>query len=118
MPELVSADKIKTLVGKENGVSEWILIDQDRINRFADATDDHQWIHVDIEKAKKRAFRRTHRPWFFDSFAYSCFQQIGEVSARRFEDVGQLRFKQSPFYQSRAGRFARALENGYFICGR
>lgn len=56
MAESVSADKIKTLVGKDNGTSEWVLIDQERINRFADATDDHQWIHVDIEKAKKGPF--------------------------------------------------------------
>lgn len=38
--------------GKELGASEWVLISQERINRFADATDDHQWIHVDVEKCK------------------------------------------------------------------
>lgn len=38
--------------GKELGVSEWVLISQERINQFADATDDHQWIHVDVEKCK------------------------------------------------------------------
>jgi len=39
--------------GTELGVSDWIKIDQARINAFADATDDHQWIHVDPERAKK-----------------------------------------------------------------
>lgn len=38
--------------GKELGVSEWVQISQDRINQFADATDDHQWIHVDVKKCK------------------------------------------------------------------
>lgn len=38
--------------GKKLGVSEWVQISQDRINQFADATDDHQWIHVDVEKCK------------------------------------------------------------------
>ena len=38
--------------GKELGVSNWIELSQERINVFADATDDHQWIHVDTEKAK------------------------------------------------------------------
>ena len=38
--------------GKELGVSEWVQISQNRINQFADATDDHQWIHVDVEKCK------------------------------------------------------------------
>jgi len=41
--------------GKELGVSEWVQISQDRINQFADATDDHQWIHVDVEKCKKES---------------------------------------------------------------
>ncbi|HUD51611.1 MaoC family dehydratase [Parvibaculum sp.] len=39
--------------GKEIGVSEWVQIDQDRINKFADATGDHQWIHVDPERTKR-----------------------------------------------------------------
>jgi acyl dehydratase len=39
-------------VGQELGVSDWITIDQDRINAFADATEDHQWIHVDVERSR------------------------------------------------------------------
>jgi len=38
-------------VGEELGVSQWVALDQDRINAFADATGDHQWIHVDLERA-------------------------------------------------------------------
>ena len=41
------------MVGQEVGVSDWVLIDQDRVNKFADATGDHQWIHVDVERATK-----------------------------------------------------------------
>jgi acyl dehydratase len=40
------------LKGTELGTSDWIEIDQGRVNTFADATDDHQWIHVDLERAK------------------------------------------------------------------
>ena len=43
-------------VGKPLGHSEWLLIDQQRINLFADATGDHQWIHVDPVKAKDGPF--------------------------------------------------------------
>jgi len=43
----------KALEGTEIGVSNWILVDQERINKFADATDDHQWIHTDPERAKR-----------------------------------------------------------------
>lgn len=48
-----------TSVGKELGVSEWLQIDQDRINLFADATGDDQWIHVDPERAKDGPFGST-----------------------------------------------------------
>ncbi len=43
-------------VGQQLGCSEWIEISQERINRFADATGDHQWIHVDVERAKQGPF--------------------------------------------------------------
>lgn len=53
MPVIVkSIEDAKALEGQELGVSKWILVDQDRINRFAQATDDFQWIHVDAERAK------------------------------------------------------------------
>jgi acyl dehydratase len=47
----VEFKELASLVGAEAQVSDWILIDQDRVNTFADATNDHQWIHVDVERA-------------------------------------------------------------------
>ena len=47
---------LPTLAGLDLGWSEWLTVDQDRINTFADATDDHQWIHVDPERAKDGPF--------------------------------------------------------------
>lgn len=41
------------LVGQETGVSDWLEITQDRVNQFAEATGDHQWIHVDVERATR-----------------------------------------------------------------
>lgn len=49
----VSYDEVAGLVGQEIGVSDWVEINQERIDQFAEATGDHQWIHVDIERAKK-----------------------------------------------------------------
>ncbi|HKP17266.1 MAG TPA: MaoC family dehydratase [Gaiellaceae bacterium] len=46
-------------VGDEFGPSEWLEIDQERINRFAEATDDPQWIHVDVERAAEGPFGTT-----------------------------------------------------------
>ncbi len=50
-----SYDEFAALEGKELGVSDWLQIDQERINLFADATLDHQWIHVDADRAKKES---------------------------------------------------------------
>jgi acyl dehydratase len=50
-----SIDTISQYVGQELGVSEWMTIDQERINHFADFTGDHQWIHVDEERAKRES---------------------------------------------------------------
>ena len=44
-----------SLVGSELGVSDWLEIDQKRVNDFADVTGDHQWIHIDVERAKKES---------------------------------------------------------------
>ncbi|MFF6772994.1 MaoC family dehydratase [Streptomyces sp. NPDC012637] len=49
-------DALKQLAGSELGTSDWIDVTQDRIDGFADATGDHQWIHVDVEKAKEGPF--------------------------------------------------------------
>jgi acyl dehydratase len=46
---------INEFVGKELGVSDWITVDQQRINEFADCTGDHQWIHVDVERAQRES---------------------------------------------------------------
>ena len=56
MPEFIPVEKLKGMIGEDNGTSDWVLIDQDKINRFADCTGDHQWIHVDIEKANQGPF--------------------------------------------------------------
>ena len=50
-----SYEEFAAHLGQELGVSDWLQIDQDRINLFADATLDHQWIHVDVERAKEES---------------------------------------------------------------
>ena len=56
---LASIEDIKLKVGQETGVSPWILVSQEDINRFADVTGDHQFIHVDPEAAKATPFGGT-----------------------------------------------------------
>ena len=43
----------EAFVGRELGVSAWVTMDQQRIDQFAECTEDHQWIHTDIERAKR-----------------------------------------------------------------
>ena len=50
---ITSIDDAKALVGEEVGLSDWVVIDQHRVDQFAEATADHQWIHVDTERASR-----------------------------------------------------------------
>lgn len=59
MGTAVAVTQLGELIGSELGVSDWIQIDQDRVNAFADATLDHQFIHVDLERAAATPFGGT-----------------------------------------------------------
>jgi acyl dehydratase len=56
---VATIEEIQGRVGSEIGVSDWIVVDQARIDAFADITEDHQFIHVDPERAAKTPFRGT-----------------------------------------------------------
>ena len=57
--EFRTARELVAAVGKSLGASDWLTVDQQRINHFADATDDHQWIHVDVARAQAGPFQST-----------------------------------------------------------
>jgi acyl dehydratase len=59
MRVLDDLDELAGLTGEELGASDWLEIDQERVDRFADATGDHQWIHVDVERAAAGPFGGT-----------------------------------------------------------
>ena len=50
-----SLDELKTWIGKEAGVSDWLTVTQERINQFAALSEDFQWIHVDVERARNES---------------------------------------------------------------
>jgi acyl dehydratase len=54
-----SFEEIESAAGEEIGTTDWVEITQERVNEFADATGDHQWIHVDVDKAKDGPFGGT-----------------------------------------------------------
>jgi len=59
MRTFTTMDELEAAVGEDLGATEWIEIDQERVNLFADATEDHQWIHVDEEQAAAGPFGGT-----------------------------------------------------------
>ncbi|MGV9413927.1 MaoC family dehydratase [Nocardia sp. NPDC003693] len=84
MIDFTSFDQLRAAVGTEIGVSEWISIDQDRIDRFAEATGDHQWIHVDAERAAAGPYGRTIAHGFLTlSLIVPMTAQVMRVSSAR-----------------------------------
>lgn len=55
MREISSIAELKSLVGQEVAVTDWFSINQDRVNLFAEATGDHQWIHLDAQRCRKES---------------------------------------------------------------
>lgn len=58
-PRTLTLDEMRALVGQKMGTSNWFLIDQDRIDKFADVTEDWQFIHVDAQAARQTPFGTT-----------------------------------------------------------
>jgi acyl dehydratase len=59
MRTFTTFDELAAAAGEELGVSDWVTVDQDRVDAFAEATGDHQWIHVDVERATSGPFGGT-----------------------------------------------------------
>ena len=59
MRTFTSFDELSGAIGEELGTSDWLTIDQERVDQFAEATGDHQWIHVDVERAASGPFGGT-----------------------------------------------------------
>ena len=55
MREIATLAELKALVGQEVAVSDWVEISQERVNQFAEATGDYQWIHLDVERCKRES---------------------------------------------------------------
>jgi acyl dehydratase len=82
MLTLTGLDEVRAHVGKELGVSEWKLVTQEDIHRFAQVTGDDQWIHVDVERAKQGPFGGTIAHGYYTlslapRFSYDMFKFEG-----------------------------------------
>jgi acyl dehydratase len=82
MLTLNGLDEVKAYEGKELGVSDWLEVTQEKIDRFAEVTGDDQWIHVDVERAKQSPFGGTIAHGYFTlslapRFSYDTFSFEG-----------------------------------------
>ena len=106
MTTTVTFAELKGMEGADLGFSDWITVDQERINTFADATDDHQWIHVDVERAKTGPFGGPIAHGFLTlSLAIPLWTQMLDVSdcdTKVNYGLDKVRFPASAFFgQSR-----------------
>jgi acyl dehydratase len=80
----LSLRKLKAMVGREVGLSDWFTVTQDRIDAFADCTGDHQWIHVDPERAARSPLGGTVAHGFLLLSLVPLFNYQNEVFTGRF----------------------------------
>ncbi len=59
MSTITKIENVEDFIGQETGVGDWVVMSQDRINQFADVTEDHQFIHIDVDRAKETMFGGT-----------------------------------------------------------
>jgi acyl dehydratase len=94
--QIESLDALSKMVGQEVAVSDWVEITQERINQFAQATEDFQWIHVDLEKAKHSPTGGTIAHGFLTLSLVAGFSQrtirIGDVRMGINYGVNRVRF--------------------------
>ena len=90
--------ELHSLIGQEVAVGDWFTVDQLRIDAFADATGDHQWIHQDVERAKTESpFGRTIAHGFLtlsllSSLSHECFEIRGDFKMRINYGLNRVRF--------------------------
>ena len=115
-PRSYTLEQLRAAVGQELGTSDWMTVDQDRIDAFADTTDDHQWIHVDRAKAAAGPYGATV------AHGYLTLSLIPTLGAQIFRVVGarmginygleKVRFPQAVTAGSRIRAVATLAEVG------
>jgi acyl dehydratase len=109
MNHITRLQDLQAMVGQQIGVSDWIAVDQPRIDRFAEATGDHQWIHVDPERAAAGPFGTTVAHGFL------TLSLLPELFAGAF-DIGDVRMGVN--YGLNKVRFTAPVPSGGRVRGR
>lgn len=109
MKHFAKLQELQTMVGQEIGLSDWITVDQPRIDKFAEATGDHQWIHIDPVKAAKGPFGKTIAHGFL------TLSLLPELFVKTF-DIGDVRMGVN--YGLNKVRFTAPVPSGGRVRGR
>jgi len=107
---VVTPDELKALVGSNIGTSDWLTIDQPMIDKFAEATGDHQFIHVDVEKAKLTPFGSTIAHGFLSLSIMPVLTQMADMP--RLENI-----KMGVNYGGNKTRFLAPVRSGKRVRG-
>jgi len=98
MRVIETVEELRLLIGQEVAVGDWFPVEQARIDAFADATGDHQWIHQDVERAKTESpFGRTIAHGFLtlsllSYLSHDCFEIRGDFKMRLNYGLNRVRF--------------------------
>jgi acyl dehydratase len=109
MKHFARLQDLQSMAGQEVGISDWITVDQKRIDQFAEATGDHQWIHIDPVKAAKGPFGTTIAHGFL------TLSLLPELFAKAF-DIGDVRMGVN--YGLNKVRFTAPVPAGGRVRGR
>lgn len=109
MKQFAKLQQLQALVGQEIGLSDWISVEQKRIDQFAEATGDHQWIHVDAARAAQGPFGKTIAHGFL------TLSLLPELFATAF-DVADVRMGVN--YGLNKVRFTAPVPSGSRVRGR
>jgi acyl dehydratase len=107
---VVTQDELKALVGSNIGTSDWLTVDQAMIDKFAEATGDHQFIHVDVEKAKLTPFGGTIAHGFLSLSIMPVLTQMTDMP--RLENI-----KMGVNYGGNKTRFLAPVRSGKRVRG-
>jgi acyl dehydratase len=122
MRTFTSLEELSHAVGEDLGPSDWLEVTQERVDAFADATGDHQWIHVDVDRASKGPFGGTVAHGYLTLSLIPHFSpelvEISTPGARLNYGVNKVRFPSPVRVGSRIRATARIVEVGDVPAGR
>ena len=115
----MTPQELKAKEGQSLGTSEWVVMSQERINQFAEATGDHQFIHVNEEAAKMTPFGGTIAHGFLTLSMIPYLSANSDLpQGRRRQDGGQLRRQQNPLHLARSARASASAATGSWSSSR